>query len=426
MKEEFLHYVWEYQKWEGSCLKTSEGSDLAVLSPGMHNFSSGPDFFNSQLVIGDQKWAGNVEIHLNSSDWYVHHHEIDNNYDNVILHVVWNHDAEVFRKNNTPIPVLELKSVVSRGVMANYEYLMKGPPGKWINCEADFQEFEEFYLQNWLERLYFERLEEKAGLIEKLLKASQNDWEEVLFKLLARNFGLNVNGEAFLSVASSIPFSMLRRLSDKQQVLESLFLGQAGLLEKNLEEPYYKQLQETYKFLVYKHTLQNVGVLPVNFFRLRPDNFPNIRFSQLAALYHKSPGLFSEVILADKKENLYALLKISATEFWETHYTFERPHSRRLKFLSRNFIDLIIINSLVPLKFCYARTLGKDISEKLLELVGSIKRESNGVVSKFEELRRKGFETALQSQALLHMKKHYCDNHQCLRCRLGVQLLQRS
>lgn len=426
MKEEFLHYVWEFQKWEGSSLKTSEGNSLSVLSPGIHNFSSGPDFFNSQLVIGEQKWAGNVEIHLNSSDWYAHHHETDSNYDNVILHVVWNHDTDIFRKDNTPIPVLELRSMVSRGALVNYEYLMKGPPGKWINCEEDFRGFEEFYLQNWLERLYFERLEEKSLLIEKLLKESQNDWEEVLFKLLMRNFGLNVNGEAFFSVANSVSFSLVRRLSDKQQVLEALFLGQAGMLEKELEEPYYRHLQGIYKFLVYKHSLQNVGVLPVNFFRLRPDNFPNIRFSQLAAVYHKNPGIFAEVIHAKKPEDLYALLDISAAEFWESHYTFKKSHKRRRKDLSRNFKDLIIINSLVPLKFCYARSMDKDINEELLELMSSIKRESNNIIYKFEELRGQVFGNALQSQALLHMKKNYCDKHQCLRCRLGIQLLQKG
>jgi len=426
MKEEFLHYVWEYQKWEGRRLQTSEGSELVVLSPGMHNFSSGPDFFNSQLVIGEQKWAGNVEIHLNSSDWYVHHHEIDSQYDNVILHVVWKHDAEIFRRDNSPIPVLEVRSVVSKGAVLNYENLMKARPGKWINCENDFQNFEEFYLQSWLERLYVERLELKAYFIEGLVKASLNNWEEVLFKLLARNFGLNLNGEAFLSLAESVPFSLVRRLSDKQQVLEALFLGQAGLLEKEVETPYFRQMQESYNFLVYKHSLQRGGVLPVNFFRLRPDNFPNIRLSQLAALYHKTPGLFSEVILAEKVTDLYALLDISAAEFWDTHYTFGKSHDRRRKRLSRNFMELLIINTLVPLKFCYSRTLGKDINEELLELMGSLKRESNGVVERFEKLRGQKFQNAVQSQALLHMKKNYCDHHQCLKCRLGIQLLQRS
>lgn len=432
MKEEFLHYLWEFQKWNGSGLTTSEGSQLAVLSPGVHNFSSGPDFFNSQLVIGEQKWAGNVEIHLNSSDWYVHHHQTDTNYDNVILHVVWNHDAEVFRKDNSPIPVLEVKGVVAGNAISNYEYLMKGPAGKWINCEQDFREFEEFYLQSWLERLYFERLEEKTIYIEKLLRQSQNDWEEVLFKLLARNFGLNVNGEAFLSVAGSMPFSLLRRLASDRKGLEAVLLGQAGLLEprnNSLESEgdlYYWALCEKYQFLKHKHSLQSTGVMPVVFFRLRPDNFPNIRLSQLAGLYHRNPGIFSAIIDARSIEDLYELLDTSAAEYWETHYTFLKPHKKRRKAISRNFMDLLIINSLVPIKFCYARTQGKDINEELLKLLGSMKRESNSITGKFEELRGKGFENALQSQALLQLKKGYCEHHQCLKCSLGVRLLQRS
>ena len=425
MKEEFLHYLWEFQKWNGNGLKTNDGSPLQVLSPGVHNFSSGPDFFNSQLVIGEQKWAGNVEIHLNSSEWYSHHHETDPNYDNVILHVVWNHDSEVFRKDNSPVPVFEIKEVVARNALVNYEYLMKGPPGKWINCEQDFGEFEEFFLQNWLERLYFERLEEKTLLIEKLLKRSQNNWEEVLFKLLAKNFGLNINGESFLTLAESVPFALLRRLASDRKGLEAVLFGQAGLLERELQDTYYRVLREIYRFLQHKHSLQNTGVLPMVFFRLRPDNFPNIRLSQLAGLYHQNPNLFAEVINARKIEEFYKLLDISAAEYWETHYTFLKPHKMRRKAISRNFMDLLIINSLVPLKFCYARTLGKDINEELLELMCSIKRESNSICSRFEELRGQEFTNALQSQALLHLKKHYCDNHQCLKCRLGVQLLQR-
>ena len=432
MKEEFLHYLWEFQKWNGNGLLTSEGSPLQVLSPGVHNFSSGPDFFNSQLVIGEQKWAGNVEIHLNSSDWYAHHHQTDTSYDNVILHVVWNHDAEVFRKDNSPIPVLEVEAVIARNAIANYEHLMKGPPGKWINCEEDFREFEEFHLQSWLERLYLERLEEKTAFIEKLLKGSENDWEQVLFKLLAKNFGLNLNGEAFLSLAESVPFSLIRRLASDQKGLEAVFLGQAGFLEtasppfERGGDAHYRALREIYRFLKYKHSLQNTGVMPMVFFRLRPDNFPNIRLSQLASLYHKTPRLFSEVINAENTEELYKLLNISASEYWETHYTFRKAHKRRRKAVSRNFMDLLIINSLVPLKFCYAKAMGKDINEKLLGLMGSLPRELNNITRGFEGLRGKVFENALQSQALLQLKKHYCDNHQCLKCRLGVQLLQRS
>ena len=344
MKEEFLHYLWEFQKWNGSGLITSEGSPLQVLSPGIHNFSSGPDFFNSHLVIGEQKWAGNVEIHLNSSDWYAHNHQTDTNYDNVILHVVWNHDAEIFRKDNSPIPVFEVKKMVARNALSNYEYLMKGPPGKWINCERDFGEFEEFYLESWLERLYFERLEEKAAFIEKLLKQSQNDWEEVLFKLLARNFGLNVNGEAFLSVAGSVPFSLLRRLASDWKGLEAVLLGQAGLLNspslplEGVGDPYYRTLCEIYRFLKHKHSLKATGVLSVVYFRLRPDNFPNIRLSQVAGLYHRNSGLFSEVINARTLAELYGLLDISAAEYWETHYTFQKPHKKRRKNISRNFM----------------------------------------------------------------------------------------
>src|SRR5690606_38844315 len=245
-----------------------------------------PDFFNAQLRIGNQLWAGNVEIHIKSSDWFVHHHEMDNAYDSVILHVVYEHDTEIFRQDNTVIPTLELKNYISPELLGHYQKLISNK-SKWINCENDLASVSEFTIQNWLERLYIERLERKSEAVENLIKSSKNDWEAILYKMLAKNFGLKVNGEAFLSLANSIDFSIIRKSQSNQTSLEAVLFGQAKLLEQHVEESYYLELMKEYQFLKQKFSLTNENVETIQFFRLRPPNFPTIRLSQLAFLYHE-------------------------------------------------------------------------------------------------------------------------------------------
>ena len=209
MQEDFLHYVWQYKKYNFATAETASGEPVLIIDGGTLNILSGPDFFNAKMKIGQQLWAGNVEIYINSSDWYAHGHETDVNYDNVILHVVWNHDADIYCKDNSVIPVLELKDRVDESAFLNYKALVAQSSENWINCEKDFPFFESFHMDNWLERMYIERLEEKSQVIFQMLQASSNDWEEVLFRMLARNFGLNVNGEAFFSMAGSMKFTFI-------------------------------------------------------------------------------------------------------------------------------------------------------------------------------------------------------------------------
>ena len=201
MQEDFLHYIWKHKKFEISNLKTTNNEMVSIISVGTHNQNTGPDFFNAQINIAEQLWAGNVEIHVKSSDWFLHNHETDSNYDNVILHVVWEHDTDVFRKDNSNIPTLEIKQYVSKEALNNYEKLFSKSQ-KWINCEQDFSSVDDFIVNNWLERLYFERLERKSEIIKQLLSDSKNDWEAVLFKMLTKNFGLKVNGDSFLQLAN--------------------------------------------------------------------------------------------------------------------------------------------------------------------------------------------------------------------------------
>ncbi len=421
MQEDFLHYVWKHKKFTTPSLLTTSGELVTLVKVGQHNHHSGPDFFNSQLGISGQLWAGNVEIHIKSSDWYVHNHETDLAYDNVILHVVYEHDTEIFRKDNTVIPTLELKNYISKELLDNYQNLFS-IQNKWINCENDFGSVDDFVRDNWFENLYFERLERKSKAIDMMLTISKNDWEAVLFKLLAKSFGLKVNGDAFLSMANSIAYSIVRKTGTEPELLEALFLGQAGILEDDIEDAYYQKLKKDYQFLKQKFGLANSHVTPLQFFRLRPPNFPTIRLSQLAMLYHKESNLFSKIISATTIEELRSLLKVSTSAFWSDHYTFEKMSKSTKKTLTDSFIDLLLINTILPLKFCYARHQGQSVDEVILSIIQEIDSENNSIVNTFNAIKNVS-KSALQSQALIQLKTEYCTKNKCLQCAIGNSLL---
>lgn len=423
MKEDFLHYLWKFKKFDALNLKTFNGEEITIINVGQYLKLAGPDFFNAQITIGNQKWAGNVEIHLKSSDWYVHHHERDEAYENVILHVVWEHDTEIFRKNNTEIPVLELKKYVDAETISNYQSLTS--PKSWIFCEKQLAAIPQFVLKNWQERLFFERLERKSNPIFELLQQTNHDWEAVLFCLLAKNFGLNTNGEIFLKIAQSIPFSIIRKESFEVENLEALLLGTAGLLDLEKEDNYFKDLKFRYFYLLHKYQLEKTIVEPVQFFKHRPDNFPTIRLSQLANLYHIHQNLFSKIGIATSIENIYKTFNVSASNYWQNHYQFDKESPKKKKPLSKSFIDLVIINTIIPLQFAYAKSQGKEISEDLISLLDDVAPEKNSIMDKFRSFGIKS-KSAFDSQSLLQLKNEYCNNSRCLECAVGMELLKNS
>ena len=423
MKEDFLHYLWKFKKFDISSLKTSNGEDITIVNVGQYLQLAGPDFFNAQITIGNQKWAGNVEIHIKSSDWYIHHHERDEAYDSVILHVVWEHDTEVFRKNNTEIPVLELKNYVSKETLEKYQSLLT--PKSWIYCEKQLEAINEFTVNNWKERLFFERLERKSINIQELLVQTNQDWEAVLFCLLAKNFGLNTNGELFLKIAQSIPFSVFRKESFELENIEALLFGKAGLLNIEKEDTYYKNLHTRFNYLQHKFQLEQSVFEPVQFFKHRPDNFPTIRLSQLANVYHSQHNLFSKVINANSIESIYDFFRVSVSNYWQNHYQFDKESPKKNKMLSKSFIDLIIINTIIPIQFAYAKSQGKDISEDLIRLMQNVAPESNTIIQKFSSFGVKS-KNAFDTQSLLQLKNEYCNKSKCLDCAIGIELLKKS
>ncbi|TVZ22672.1 uncharacterized protein DUF2851 [Dokdonia sp. Hel_I_63] len=423
MQEDFLHYLWKFKKYAFAKAETTTGLPITLIKVGQHNHLAGPDFFNTTLVIGGQKWAGNVEIHLKSSDWYAHNHEVDAAYDNVILHVVWEHDVEIYRKDNSAIPTLVLKDLVAEKALRSYKELFNNQSQQWINCENSIREIPQMIQSNWLERLYFERLTRKTEGITPMLNKVNGDWEAALFVLLMRSFGTKVNANAFQSIAEKLDFSTIRKCAQEPFRLEALLLGIGGLLPENTIDSYPMQLQGEYEFVSHKFQIASDGILPVQFYKLRPDNFPTIRLSQVAQLYHKHLNLFQKMMSASTIAELYALLDVKASQYWDTHYSFGKDQKKRAKKLSSSFIDIIIINAIIPLRFSYNQYLGKDESEVLLSMMHAIKPECNSIIKKYNTLRDRA-QNAQETQALLELKANYCDLNKCLSCAVGNYLIK--
>ena len=421
MQEEFLHYLWVNKKLPFTQLKTHLNESLEINHFGQYLQNAGPDIFNAQISINQQKWAGNIEIHIKSSDWYVHNHENDTNYDNVILHVVWENDTPIFRKDNSEIPTLELKKYVSLSEINKYKSLITSK--SWINCENKITEIDDFIWNNWLESLFLNRLERKSEIIDKRLQETNNNWEAIFFEMLAKNFGLNTNGECFLQLAQSIPFSIIRKESFDTESLEALFYGKLNLLDENLEDEYYFKLQNNWKYLKTKYNLQEEYGLQPQFFKLRPDNFPTIRLSQLIHLISNKPNLFSQLLLANSYSEIKELLKSETSEYWKSHYSFSKTSKAKTKGLTTEFIDLLIINTIIPIKFSYIKNQGKINIEELILLLEAIPSEKNSIIEKFAEFKVKSI-NAFQSQSLLELKKEYCNKNKCLKCAVGLQLLK--
>ena len=422
MKENLLHFIWKYKLFSTNKLISTAGESIEIKSTGSSNLNAGPDFLNSKISIGGQLWAGNIEIHIHSSDWYAHGHESDDSYQSVILHVVWEHDVEIFYSSNQVLATLELKNLINSKTLCNYTKLFDKNK-KWINCEKDIATTDAFVLNNWLERLYFERLEQKAAQIQQVLEKNHNNWEATLFVLLAKNFGLKVNGEAFLSFANSFDFSIVRKVSSNRDQLEALFFGQAGLLVDPIESMYFQELKDEYSFLKRKYQLQAISKNQVQFFRLRPNNFPTIRLSQLADLYHNYQSLFSKLIEIVDINDFYKLLGVSTSSFWRSHYTFETESKKSIKKLTNPFIDLLLINTIIPLKFMYLKSLGKSDFGAVLSIIEQIKPEKNTIISKFNTLKVESI-NAFNTQALLQLKNEYCNKQLCLQCAIGREVIK--
>ncbi len=423
MTEDFLHYLWKFKLFNQLDIKTTEGETVRVLHVGQHNTDAGPDFFNARLKIGTTSWAGNVEIHVKSSDWHRHAHQLDKAYDNVILHVVNEDDKPVFNIHSIPVPTIELKNKFNQDLWRNYEKLVESK--QWIPCENKIRNIDSFIMDNWLDRLLVERLEQKTKSIIDALRFANNSWEECFYRMLAKNFGFKLNALPFEMLARSLPMAYLGKHKNSVLQLEALIFGVAGLLEKKFKDDYPLQLQKEYRFLQKKFRLNPIGTHQWKFLRLRPANFPTIRLSQFAHLVHQSSHLFSKILEATSLKKVKAMFEVSASAYWNTHYIFDKSSTTKsVKELGESAIDNIIINTVIPFFFAYGTQRGSEQhKERAILWTEKLKPESNAIVKKWHAL---GIESphAGHAQALLQLKNVYCDRKNCLLCSVGNKLIQ--
>lgn len=421
MTEDFLQFVWEQRLFNAENLVTISGEKLEVLETGMRNFDAGPDFFNARIRIEDTVWAGNIEIHKNSSDWLRHHHGDDKAYDNIILHVVQNFDRQVLRISGEEIPTLVLPFPLH--LLSNYRQLVES--NTWIPCQNKFRMMDGYLLKIGLNRLMVERLEDKTGEIVQRLGQNNNDWNETFYQFLARNFGFKTNAVPFELLAKSLPQSIPGKHKDSLFQLEALFFGQSGLLHEVLfGDDYFLKLRDEYDFLAKKYGLKPLASHLWKFLRLRPVNFPTVRLAQFAALFHHSSGLFSRIIETPSLNEIRRLFDVQASEYWTYHYKFNIPAEESPKHLGETAADGLIINTLIPVLFVYGENTGKYfLKDRALEWLDKLPAEENSIIAGWSKL---GIEavSAFESQALIQLKNRYCDHKRCLHCHVGTRLIR--
>jgi len=419
MKESILHYIWQNKLFPAHNLQTTDGERLELIDVGKNNADSGPDFFNAKIKIGNTTWAGNIEIHINSSDWNKHNHQSDTAYDSVILHVVKHADTDVFRTDGEKIPQLELS--FSPRIEENYEQLLGFQ--KWIACADKIRQVPPIFIQSWKNALLTERLEQKINTIEQLLNENNQHWEEAFYISLARSFGFGTNNQAFESLAKSLPITVLGKHKDQIFQLEALLFGQAGLLNLNEYDDYSRNLKKEYDFLQSKYDLRPIDGAQWKLLRLRPDNFPYIRIAQFAALIHNSSKLFSKIVENPEIEYLQRLFDCAPSDYWRTAYTFEGKSTERLKKIGKQSVQGVLINTVVPFLFCYAHLKNnQQLKDKALQILEQIPAEQNSIAINWQKLGLQA-DSAYDTQALLQLKKNYCDEKKCLRCRIGHKVL---
>ncbi|MCL2649977.1 MAG: DUF2851 family protein [Candidatus Azobacteroides sp.] len=422
--ETLLHYVWKYRLYNPETLTTLTGTPVFIIDPGTHNTNAGPDFFNAKIRIGHETWAGNVEIHSCASDWEKHGHHTDKAYNSVILHVVEHPDTEICTENGYVVPQLVLQ--VPEKVKENYEYLLSR--NTLIPCLIQIKDIPKLYLTDWINALLVERLERKTNDLYKLLKDYKDNWGEVFYITLSRNFGFGINNDAFERLARNIPLKHILKHKDSMMQVEALFFGQAGLLnEENAanQDDYFLSLKKEYDFLRKKFMLKPLESHIFKNLRIRPNNFPHIKIAQLAALIRTQDILFSQMLEINDISALRNLFISELNDYWQTHYLFGKTSSKKKKIIGLSAQNVILINTVVPILFAYGKIKDQPhICEKAMKLLEQIKPENNYIVNEFV---KSGITPchAGDSQALIQLQKEYCEKKKCIFCRIGHKLLSK-
>ena len=420
--EQLLHYVWKHKIFPLKELKTTTGQQVEVIDTGLANTDAGPDFFNAKLKLDGVLWIGNIEIHERSSDWFKHGHHADAGYNSVILHIASEIDTEISRSNGERIPQIQL--ICPEAVRTNYKELLE--TDSYPPCYRIIPSLPPFTAHSWMTALQMERFEQKATLLNERLKRCQGNWEDAFFITLARNFGFGLNGDAFETWAHRLPFRAVDKHRNDLFQIEAIFFGQAGILEDSDGDGYYLRLKKEYTYLQHKFGLIPMDASLWRFLRLRPANFPHIRIAQLACLYHRAYGLLSRIMETETLQGVRDILKGGTSEYWLTHYTFGGSSPSRPKTLSNTSLDLLIINTVVTFLYAYGLHKGNRVlCARAGSFLEELKAENNYITRMWEQCVMKA-SNAADSQALIQLKKEYCDKKKCLYCRIGYEYLKRK
>lgn len=423
MTERLLQFIWQMQYFNNTGLRTTCNESLQVIHPGYLNTNQGPDFQESSIRIDTTTWVGNIELHVKASDWKLHRHDDDKNYRNIILHVVWENDFTVKDASGNDMPVLVLQDKVSKLLLHRFEELMNTQSR--IPCGSSLSVVPGIVWSSWRTRLVAERLERRTHVIENYLKDTKSHWEEVFWWMLAANFGITVNTNAFEAIAHSLPVSVLAKHKCQIHQLEAFLLGQAGLLDADFEEHYPIMLKKEYLFYQKKYRLKRIQE-PVYFLRMRPRNFPTIRLAQLAMLIHQSSHLFSKVKSTDQLPEVKKLLQVTPNDYWHNHYRLDELSAFKEKKLGRQMVDNIIVNTIVPMVFAYGHLQHEHTyKEKAIQWLEDTIAEQNVFTRQWAALGVNS-NSAHDSQAMIELSKTYCQNKNCLKCAIGCAILKRS
>ena len=419
-----MQYVWKHRLWRSEDMVTNTGKKVRVVDPGLLNTDAGPDFFNAKIEIDGHMWVGNVEMHYRATDWKRHHHDSDKAYDSVILHVVAKDDAPVRRTNGELIPQLVLE--VSPQFNADYASLVGAAIE--VPCATKIKQVPHLTIVEWVEGLAFERLHGKVERIHQLLDNFNGSWEDVCYVTLARNFGFGINNDAFERLARRTPLRLLGKHSDSVLQIEALLFGQAGMLDaqKPGMDSYYNQLCTEYAFLSNKFQLTPMEKESWKLFRIRPQNFPYRRIAMLAQFIEGGFRMMNRILEAEGEKEMRSLFEVELSGYWIKHYTFGKPNERATATLSRSSIDIILINTVAPLLYAYGELTGNyEMTDKAIKLLEDLRAESNSIVSHFVAY---GIDCpdALTSQALVQLKREYCDARKCIYCKIGHHLLSKA
>lgn len=424
MKEEFLHFLWQFQQFDKQLLQTTEGVPLQVIQIGRLNRDAGPDFLDARLLIGNLEWVGSVEVHLRSSDWNTHTHQSDAAYGNVILHLVWEHDKEILRHDHTQIPTLSLKKIANLSLLSTYQQLLESK--SMIPCKGAFEEVDSLKKVMMLDKALMKRFEQKGSQILVRFRENQEDWEETAYQTIAQNFGFKINADPFLSLAQRLPLKVLQKHRNSLLQIEAMVFGVAGFLEQDSPDEYHANLKQEYAFLAAKYQLKTkqLGLHEWKFLRLRPANFPTIRLAQFAKLVQENANLFSLFFNLENLESFAQLLRLNPSDYWQKHYVFGKEVAGKVAIMGATSVENIVINTVVPLMV--AQAIYRDNhehTERAIQLLEKIAPESNTIVDDWKTMGLK-IKNAFDSQASIEWYKHYCMPKKCLQCDVGLAIIR--